>query len=46
MLSNWEDFGSNSYADAYDRNIRWIANHPWVKLVSLQDVADETVAGW
>lgn len=26
LLSNWEDFGSNSNADAYDLNVRWMAN--------------------
>lgn len=39
IMSNWEDFGSWWQADSYDRNIKWMANHPWVKLVSLQDVA-------
>ncbi len=39
ILSNWEDFGSSSQADAYDRNLRWLANHPWTQLVSLEEVA-------
>ena len=43
MLSNWEDFATKASADNYDRNIRWIANHPWVKLVGLQDIAANQV---
>jgi glycosidase len=39
MLGNWEDFGVNANADAYDANVRWIANRPWVALVALEDVA-------
>lgn len=38
LLSNWEDFGAGANADAYDRNLRWIANHPWVEVVALEDV--------
>ena len=43
LLSNWEDFGSTTQADAYDKNIRWIANHPWVQLVALDDIARQQV---
>ncbi len=39
ILSNWEDFGNSAQADAYDRNIRWLANHPWIQLVALEDIA-------
>ncbi len=38
LLSNWEDFIGNANADAYDRNLRWIANRPWIEVVSLKDV--------
>lgn len=38
LFSNWEDFGSIANANAYDRNIRWIANRPWIEIVSLRDV--------
>ncbi|HMP77068.1 MAG TPA: alpha-amylase family glycosyl hydrolase [Kiritimatiellia bacterium] len=38
LLSNWEDFTSKANADAYDRNMRWIANRPWIEVVALQDV--------
>jgi hypothetical protein len=43
LLSNWEDFGSGTQADAYDKNVRWIANHPWVQLVALDDIARQQV---
>jgi hypothetical protein len=39
LLSDWEDFRTGSQADAYDLNLRWIANRPWIELVSLDDVA-------
>jgi len=38
LLSNWEDFGASANADAYDKNLRWVANHPWIRIVSLEDV--------
>jgi len=31
MLSNWEDFGTLANANAYDRNLIWLANHPWIR---------------
>lgn len=54
IQSNWENFATKANADAYDANVRWIANHPWIKLVSLQDIAanqvdlnhDGTGDGW
>lgn len=39
MLSNWEDFGALASANAYDRNLIWMANHPWIEIVALEDVA-------
>ena len=38
LFSNWEDFTSTANAAAYDKNIRWMASHPWIKLVSLEDI--------
>ncbi len=40
----WEEFGTLSQADAYDKNVRWMANHPWMQLVSLEDIAQGNVA--
>jgi len=39
LFYNWEDFGNKANADAYDRLVRWMANQPWIELVSLDDVA-------
>jgi len=39
MASNWETFTSNNECDAYDANIRWIANRPWVHMVTLEQIA-------
>ena len=38
LLGNWEDFSSKSLADAYDRNLVWIANHPWIQMVTLESI--------
>ncbi|OQW96293.1 MAG: hypothetical protein BWK77_05440, partial [Verrucomicrobia bacterium A1] len=39
ILSSWEDFGSLDSANAYDRNLIWMANRPWIEIVALEDVA-------
>ena len=42
----WEDFASGGNADAYDRSLRWIANHPWIQVVTLDAaLGDEVLAG-
>ena len=41
LMNDWEDFGTKANADAYDKNIRWLASHPWVKIVT----ADQIVSG-
>ena len=46
LLSNWEDFTDNDDADAYDRNIRWLANRPWTALVALEQIAAGEVDAW
>lgn len=38
FLSNWEDFASKSLADAYDENLYWIANRPWIHGVTLESI--------
>ncbi|MGA0368572.1 MAG: alpha-amylase family glycosyl hydrolase [Kiritimatiellia bacterium] len=39
LVSDMEDFGNKAQADAYDLNLRWLVNRPWVELVSLEEVA-------
>jgi len=39
MFTNWEDFTDKAKADAYDANVRWMANRPWTALVSLEQIA-------
>jgi hypothetical protein len=43
IFSPWEDFANNSNADAYDVNLQWIANRPWIHLVKLEDVKNNKV---
>ena len=37
IFYRWEDFTSGENADGYDHNLRWIANHPWIQVVTLED---------
>ncbi|MGB0344907.1 MAG: hypothetical protein ACPGGJ_05865, partial [Coraliomargarita sp.] len=39
ILSDFDDFLSSNNAAAYDRNVRWLANRPWIELVTLEDIA-------
>ena len=39
----WEDFASSDNANAYDRSLRWIANHPWIQVVTLDAALDDPV---
>ena len=41
LMNDWEDFGTKSNADAYDKNIRWLASHPWIEIVT----PDQIVSG-
>ena len=38
LMSNWEDFRLNDNADAYDINLRWLANRPWTPVVALEQI--------
>jgi hypothetical protein len=44
IFTMWEEFSSLAQADAYDRNLRWLANRPWIQLVALEDIAAENIA--
>jgi len=47
LLSSWSDFTDNDDADAYDRNIRWLANRPWTPLVAFEQITrGEVEASW
>lgn len=39
VFAMWEEFANKGQADAYDKNLRWLANHPWIKIVALSDIA-------
>ena len=43
LMSAWEDFTNKANADAYDKNIRWMASHPWVQLVTPDQIANGQV---
>ena len=39
LVNNWEDFTNKDAADAYDLNIAWLASHPWIELVTADQIA-------
>ncbi|MGD9781939.1 MAG: alpha-amylase family glycosyl hydrolase, partial [Kiritimatiellia bacterium] len=43
LLSSWEDFASKTMADAYDANLTWMANHPWIHGVTLESILKNEV---
>ena len=43
LMNDWEDFGTKANADAYDKNIRWLASHPWVEMVTPDQIVKAQV---
>lgn len=39
LYSDWSDFRSKANADAYDKNLAWLASRPWIQLVGPHQVA-------
>jgi len=39
LVNNWEDFANKAVADAYDANLAWMANHPWIQIVTPDQIA-------
>lgn len=40
LFYNWEDFATSANAKAYDASLRWVANHPWIQVVAMDEVLD------
>jgi hypothetical protein len=43
FTNQWEDFADKVKADAYDKNIRWLASHPWIQIVTPDAIASNQV---
>ncbi len=43
FVNQWEDFGTKANADAYDKDIRWLANHPWIQVVTPDQIASNQI---
>jgi Alpha amylase, catalytic domain/Glycosyl hydrolase family 57 len=43
FVNQWEDFATKANADAYDKNIRWLANHPWIQIVTPDQIASNQI---
>jgi hypothetical protein len=41
--NEWDDFATKANADAYDKNIRWLASHPWIQVVTPDQIANNQV---
>ncbi len=39
FMNDWENFTDKAKADAYDKNVRWMASHPWVQIVTPDQIA-------
>ncbi len=39
FVNDWENFTDSAKADAYDKNIRWLASHPWIQIVTPDQIA-------
>ncbi|NQU11303.1 hypothetical protein HQ590_10960, partial [bacterium] len=39
LFSDWTDFLTHASADAYDLNLRWLASHPWIQVVTPDQIA-------
>ncbi len=44
FVNQWEGFAIKANADAYDKNIRWLASHPWIDIVTPDQIASGQVA--
>ena len=43
LENDWESFTDKTKADAYDKNIRWLAAHPWVQIVTPDQIASGAI---
>ncbi len=43
LYGDWSDFRTKTNADAYDKNVAWLASRPWVELVGPDQVASGQV---
>ena len=43
LYSDWSDFRSKANADAYDKNVAWLASRPWIELVGPDQAASGEV---
>ncbi len=39
----WEEFGNTASAAAYDRNLRWAANKPWIRITTPEEILDNQI---
>ncbi len=43
LFHDLDEFKTKANADAYDVNLRWMANHPWIQLVTPDQIANGQV---
>jgi len=40
FMNDWENFGTTTNADNYDKNMRWLGARPWVQIVTPDQIAN------
>ncbi len=40
FMNNWEDFTNLTNATNYDKNMRWLASHPWIQIVTPDQIVN------
>ncbi|HEY1583464.1 MAG TPA: hypothetical protein VGF73_10240, partial [Chthoniobacterales bacterium] len=40
FMNDWESFSTKTNADNYDKNMRWLGSHPWIQLVTPDEIVN------
>ncbi len=43
LWRDFSDFMSQTLADNYEANVRWLASRPWIRVVTAQQIVDEEI---
>lgn len=43
LISDLNDFATATSADAYDKNIRWLASRPWIRITTPDEIAADGI---
>ncbi len=43
FLTTWQDFANSENANNYDKLIKWMKNKNWIKIITVDDIADGNI---